>query len=274
MITCHVIEKGLTMPQQRFGFGYAQMRSIIKRCSECIRLYSENHIEIQSALKDLEQYQKLHSERDFVLPADILSGIQKLLQYKHTDTISCFECTPNDLFKDTKDFYEFAKSRHTCRWYSDEKIDHETFIKAIALAQTAPSACNRQSTKVYIIEDNDKKQQVLQLQHGNRGFGYMADKILLITSDMRYWNYKMRPSAYLDAGIFTMNLLYSLHYYKICACTLNAHLSIKKRIKLQKIIGYSKTEIPIVFIATGKAPTQFMIAGSQRLETDYIYKFV
>lgn len=274
MITSHVLEKGITMPQRRLGFGLDRVRAIIKRCTECIHLYSENHIEIQSTLKDLEQYLSLHEVNGFELPSDVLAGIKKLLQHKRYDTISCFESTPDKLFKETKDFGEFAQSRHTCRWYSDEDVDKEVLIKAVALAQTAPSACNRQATRVYIIESEEKLEQVMRMQNGNRGFGHLANKMILVTSDMKGWSYKHRTMAYLDAGIFTMNLLYALHYYKICACTLNANLSIKKRVELQKIVGFSDSEIPAVFISIGKAPEKFMIAGSQRLRLEQIYKFV
>ena len=83
-----------------------------------------------------------------------------------------------------------------------------------------------------------------------------------------------RTSAFLDAGIFTMNLLYALHYYGICACTLNAHLSIKKQKKLRNIVGYSESEIPAVFISIGHAPEKLMITGSQRVKKDAIYKIV
>lgn len=274
MITSHVLEKGLTMPKRRLGFGYDRVRAIIKRCNKCIHLYSEKHMEIQSALKDLEQYLQLHEKEGFNLPSDILVGAKTLLQYKCEETKDCFESAPEDLFIDAKDFCEFAYSRHSCRWYSDEEINHNVLIEAIMLAQTAPSACNRQSTRVYVIESKEKKQQVLHLQNGNRGFGHLANKIILITSDMKCWNYNNRTSAYLDAGIFTMNLLYSLHYYKICACTLNAHLTINQRTRLQKIVGYPESEMPIVFISIGKAPAHFQIAGSQRLKVESIYKFV
>lgn len=274
MITSHVLEKGITMPDRRMGFGYDHVRDIVEKCNYAIKNYSENHIEIQSTLKDLEQYIQLHESVNYELPKDISNGIKELLKYKTTDTIECFESTSKDIFKETTGFYEFAHSRHTVRWYSNEKIEKEILVKAIKLAQTAPSACNRQSTKVYVIDTKEKKEAVLKLQNGNRGFGHLADKILLVTSDMKFWSFKTRTSAYLDAGIFIMNLLYSLHYYKICACTLNAHLSIKNRKRLKSVIGYSKSEMPIVFITIGKAPEKFMVAGSQRLKTDSIYSFI
>lgn len=274
MIKSHVLEKGITMPERRLGFGYNRVRQLIEKCTYAIQEYTENHIEIQSTLNDLEQYLLLHQKENFELPNDISDGISSLLKYKHYDTTVCFETTRNQYFSPTADFREFANQRHSVRWYSDEKIDNGTIINAIKLAQTAPSACNRQSTRVYVIESEEKKQQVLNLQNGNRGFGHRADKILLITSDMKFWEFKTRPSAYLDAGIFTQNLLYALHYEKICACTLNAHLTIKQRKNLKNIIGYSESEMPIVYIAIGKAPEHFMVAGSQRLNTEQILQFV
>lgn len=274
MVTSHVLEKGITMPERRLGFGYERVRDIIKRCKNVISKYGNDHIEVQSTLKDLEQYLHIHEGVGFNLPEDILSGINEMLKYKIMDTTACFECSPEELFKNTNNFYEFAHSRHTVRWYSDEKVDKDYLVKAIELAQTAPSACNRQSVKVYVIDSEDKKKEVLKLQNGNRGFGDKADKILLITSDMKCWNYMNRSMAYIDGGIFTQNLLYALHYHKICACTLNAGMTIEERKKLEKVVGYTSSEIPIVFITIGRVPEHFKVAGSQRLNVEDIYKFV
>lgn len=274
MIMSHVLEKGITMPERRLGFGYDRVRQIIESCTNAIQEYTENHVEIQSTLNDLEQYLFMHQKENFELPNDISNGITCLLKYKHYDTTVYFETTRDQYFSPTTNFREFANQRHSVRWYSDEKIEYDSLMNAIKLAQTAPSACNRQSTKVYVIESDEKKQHVLNIQNGNRGFGHRADKILLITSDMKSWGCKDRTSAYLDAGIFTQNLLYALHYEKICACTLNAHLTIKKRKSLRNIVGYTESEMPIVFIAIGKAPERFMVAGSQRLKTEDILQFV
>ena len=106
------------------------------------------------------------------------------------------------------------------------------------------------------------------------GFGDSADTIVLITSDQRYWTWRERTMAYLDAGIFTMNLLYAFHYHQICACPLNALMSIKKRKALRAVVNYSKTEIPMIFISIGRAPEQFMVPGSQRVKINQICQFV
>jgi len=274
MVANHVLEKGITMPERRLGFGYERVRSIIAKCRRYIREYTANHIEIQSSIDILNQFYKIHTEEKFTLPDDIVNGIQKLSKHKIYETNSCFETSKAEYFAPTDNFKDFAHSRHSVRWYSDEHISDESLINAVHLAQTAPSACNRQGIRVYIITSQDKKEEVLKLQNGNRGFGHRADRLLLITADMGYWKCDQKTSAFLDAGIFTMNLLYALHYYKICACTLNAHLTIKKRKNLKRIVGYSASEIPVVFIAIGNATDRFMITGSQRVEPKTIYKIV
>ena len=71
-----------------------------------------------------------------------------------------------------------------------------------------------------------------------------------------------------------MNLLYALHYFKICACTLNAHLNVRKQAKLRKIVGMEKAEIPVCFIAIGKPKERMRIAKSRRLALRNILKFV
>ena len=274
MIANHVLEKGITMPGRRLGFGSEIVRSVINKCKKYIRDYSPNHIEIQCSIDILKQYYDLHIDNHFVLPEDIVSGIQELIKSKLYDTKLCYETTKSEYFAHKDDFKDFAYSRHSVRWYSDENVSDEDVIKAIHLAQTAPSACNRQEVKVYVVTTENKKKAILELQKGNRGFGHLADKILLITTDMGFWKCNNRTSAFLDAGIFTMNLLYALHYYGICACTLNAHLSIKKQKQLRSIVGYSESEIPAVFISIGHAPEKLMITGSQRVKKDAIYKIV
>lgn len=273
-IVSHILEKGITMPKRRLGFGYDNVRVVIRRIKQIIIKYSSHQIEIQSAICDLKQYYKIHKEANFDLPADIDAGINEILKYKQYDTQPCFEIAKDEYFKETNNFAEFANQRHSVRWYTDGPITDDEIVKVINLAQTAPSACNRQGTKVYVISTEEKKKEVLKLQKGNRGFGNKAERILLITNNMNKYKYSNKAMAFTDSGIFTMNLLYALHYYKICACTLNAALSIRKERNLRKIIGYSKSEFPVVFISIGHAPEKIMIAGSQRLKTHDICNFI
>ena len=275
MITSHVLEKGITMPNRRLGFGYLRVRGIIRQCNDCIDKYGYESVEVQSALNDLYEYLYIHESSDFQLPEDIGISIRQLMKQTHFIGNSFSAITTKDnYFKPIIGFEQLAYQRHSVRNYANKIIDMDIIYKVLRLAQTAPSACNRQSVREKVISDKQKKEAVLNLQNGNRGFGHLADKILLITSEQGTWGYKTRTSAYLDAGIYTMNLLYALHYYKLCACTLNCHLSIGEMKKLRKILDIPTSELPIVFISVGHAPDQFMIAKSQRLDVERIIKII
>lgn len=276
LIKTHIIEKGITMPNRRYGFGYDRIRKLMRLCGSYIDKYGYNNVEIQSAIDDLFEYQKIHKDVDFKLPDDICKGIDNLLTYRISceDSVNYHDITSEDLFHKYGSFTEFAMSRHTCRFFSNKDIDKSLLESAIQTAIKAPSACNRQSTRVKIFSTDENKQFILNIQTGNRGFGQNAKMILMITSVQSAWEYMFRTSAYLDAGLFTMNLLYALHEKKIATCVLNAHLIPKKIKQLHKKGFLSKEEIPIVFIAIGIPPEKFDIARSSRLKINDIIQYI
>lgn len=275
LVTSHVLEKGITMPNRRLGFGYERVRLVIEKCRFCISKYGSESNEIQSAITDLCDYLAIHEKESFQLPEDIITGIRKLEKFRaNNKTSSWMLFTPDTFFKECSSFEDFTNSRHTCRYYAQEPVEIEKVVDCIRIAQTAPSACNRQSTRVYIISSKEAKQVVLKYQNGTRGFGQDADKFLLVTAVQSAWDIKQSKSAFIDAGMFTMTLLYALHEKKICACTLNAHIYGKRLKDFYREIGISKSEIPIVFIAIGNATDKFLIAKSARLDKDSIYSIL
>lgn len=271
LVISHVLEKGITMPNRRYGFGYDRVRQVIANTKMCIEKYGADHDEIQFALGDLFEYKSIHEGVSFDLPDDIINGINELNDYaSEKSRITSLNCNVSAFFKEWNSFSDFAHSRHTCRHYSDVPVDMEDIKKCIQLAQTAPSACNRQSTKVHIIASKEAKSIVLKYQNGSRGFGQFVDKFLLITADQNAWEVRQQKSAYIDAGIFTMNLLYALHEKHICACTLNAHIYHSQIGGFYKELGLPKSEVPIVFIAIGNPKEDFMVAKSMRIDCENI----
>lgn len=275
LVDSHVLEKGLTMPNRRLGFGQQRVRNIIKYVNEYIREYDANPVQVQATLNDLAEYLSIHKDALYNLPEDIVSGIENLMKYRiDRNTKYSIHCSAENYFADDVDFEKFAYSRRSLRYYSDETVDTDDVIDAIRIAQTAPSACNRQATRVKIIQSKEAKEYVLSVQNGTRGFGNLADKILLVTTDMTNWAPVDRNSAFLDAGIFTMNLLYALHEKKIVACPLNADMNAQLFHDIHKKLNISESEIPVCFITIGKAPKEFMIAKSPRLDTKDVYSII
>ena len=276
LIDSHVLEKGLTMPNRRLGFGLQRVRNLIRYVNEFINDYDAKSTEVQATLNDLAEYLLIHKEADYNLPEDIVSGIEKLMVYRRDKKRAIFSksCTSAMYFPTDVDFERFAYSRRSLRNYSSEPVDVNSVIDAIRIAQTAPSACNRQSTRVKIVQSKEAKEYVLTVQNGTRGFGHLADKILLITTDMSNWSPIDRNSAFLDAGIFTMNLLYALHHKQIVACPLNADMNSETFRNIHKTLNIPESEIPVCFITIGKATDNFLIPKSQRLETNEVFSII
>ena len=275
LIDGHVLEKGITMPERRLGFGYEKVRNLIANCNLYMTSYGEDNIELQAAIADLKQYLTIHLNENYELPQDIKMGIETLISKSEIRDENCYSLTKKDYFKSSRDYYDFANQRKSIRNFSNEDVSEETLLKAVELAQTAPSACNRQSVRVKIISDKGKMEIIHnEIQKGNRGFGHLANKWILITSELGAWSQSQVSMAYIDGGIFTMSLLNALHYYGICACTLNAHLSSSKLKRLQSVLQLPKSEVPIVFIAVGKPKEEFMVAKSRRKNSNDIVTII
>lgn len=272
LVIGHGLEKGITMPNRRYGFGYGVVRLLISLCQEYRAQYGSEKEAFQIALDDLREYLQIHQEANFELPEDIEEGIRKLMAFKTGTGVDCKMVTKEEFFA-YSDFASFAHSRHTSRWFSDEDISDDTIKSVIELANTAPSACNRQSVRVKCVS-GEKKNEILGLQNGNRGFGEKINKLLVVTFLQPSWEYDIQSAGYLDAGIYTMNILYALHYHQLCACTLNAHFEEKNIEKVQQILNLNPLEVPTVFIGVGKPMEKMMIAKSERIGVESVLKFI
>ena len=83
-----MLEKGLTMPNRRLGFGQQRVRNIIKYVNEYIREYDANPVQVQATLNDLAEYLSIHKDALYNLPEDIVSGIENLMKYNNIHFIS------------------------------------------------------------------------------------------------------------------------------------------------------------------------------------------
>lgn len=264
----HVIEKGLTMPEFRPGFGLEKLRSLINHCTlfSSRQCCDEISSQFSHALKVITEYKKVHELLRYTLDKELLLSIDLLLsKFSNTFSSSQLFMKKDEYFKyKESSFLQFSQSRHSVRNF-EGSIDISRYKKAICLAQDAPSACNRQPSRVYLIQSKDIISKVLSLQSGNRGFGYLADKLIILSAEIGgYLHVYERNTAYIDGGIYAMNLLYALHFYEIGACALNWSSTIENDIKLRKICKINESETIILLIACGNVPDQFKLALSHR----------
>lgn len=269
---CHVIEKGMVLKETELGYGKEVVESLLRLLD---RYMSENYptsnISFIAAVSSLQEYVRFHEKNNYDV-VDLKSRINEFSIPENCALGGTTELKRDEILRYAKmDFNGFSQNRFSIRNFTGDPVDLSLLKKAIRIAQKTPSVCNRQSSRVYIIQDEKLKNAVLACQKGHRGFGHLADKILIITSDLRsFCGIHERNQPFIDAGMFGMSLLYGLHYVGLGACALN--WSVEKDIdrKLKKAEEVGDSEVIVFMIAVGNIPEMVKVAKSARKKLDEI----
>ena len=258
----HVIEKGLTMPRRRLGFGKGAVVHLVNLISSFEKRFGRDDPQVRHAVGVLRAYRELHRESPDAMPR-----LDAFLA-AHSDIPAADEphVTRGEFFaaKDAP-FPRFAASRHVCRHFAGP-VPRETIESAVELALTAPSACNRQHARVHVVDDPALRNRLFAAQGGTRGFGVDADKVIVVTSDLSAirWGWE-RHDCYVNGGIFVMNLCYALHYFGVAHCILHWSVSPEVDRAAHEFLGIPANEAIVQVIACGMPPEEFDVAASPRL---------
>jgi nitroreductase len=271
----HVIEKGLTMPQARLGFGVDRVEAVVNLCLLFKSKYGDGDVQVREAVAVVLEYKQFHLANSHELPVRLNQKIEMLeAQFVHATPSCQLDSDSQKYFEHVEEsFPAFSNSRRSVRYYSDRSIPVDLITEVVDLARNTPSSCNRQGSRVHVFSDKEQIDRILAIQTGNRGFGHLVDKLFIITGDLAYnYNVYERNQVYVDGGMMAMNLLYALHYHKIVACPLNCYLPFSKEKQLKKECGLSGSEVLVAMISCGFAPDAFKIAKSHRYGLDEIMK--
>ena len=264
----HIVEKGLTMPVPRPGFGKKVVLDLCCVIEQHEKMnLSVNNMEFCQSVSVLREYSEFHKKISFALDAEVNENLSRILnKFKHIYGVEQLQLSKTDYFKDIhKSFDIFSRSRYSVRNYTNEQIPLSVLYDCIELAQKSPSFCNRQPTRVHIVKSTVQKQDILELQNGNRGFGHLAETLLVITSVISTTkDIHERNENHLNGGIFIMTLLNALHFNRIGACSLNWSVSNDKDEKLRKLINIPENEVILMIISCGFLPDEISLASSPR----------
>lgn len=273
----HIIEKGLTMPQSRLGFGKDVILSLIDLCIKFNKQYNVNDVQYLHALGVIKEYDEFHQKNNFQLDPVVSTAISNVVKLSSAVSTKQLVFQSDSFFEHIEsNFVQFSNSRMSIRSFDDKKdIPIETLNSVLDLAKNAPSACNRQTWRTYIIQDKDEVQKILNAQGGNRGFGHLANKVIIIAGELGgFASPGERNQVFIDGGIYAMNLLYSLHYYEIGSCILNCSHSVEKDGKIRSLLKIKESEVFIAMIAIGIPSSNFKVALSKRYGIEHTNKFI
>lgn len=273
----HILEKGLTMPNRRYGFGAEVVKKLMLQVDDFESRYGRDD-QIDHAAGVIRAYFELHYEADaFKSISD--PGYWKLIklflsQHNGIPVAKQLHVRRTDFYsKRQSAFPEFAWSRHTLRHYANTDLPSVKIREAVDLARSTPTACNRQHCHVYCVSDKTQMEKLLAIQGGNRGFGHLANKLLVVTADLQdLCVVRERDDIFVNGGMFLMNLCYALHYYEVAHCILNWSRTPEEDQDMRKIVAIPPSETVIAILSCGEAPDEFDVAVSPRKNFDEYFK--
>ncbi len=270
-VLIHTIEKGLSLPQVKKNFGH-------EKILEIIRLYEAYKIspckEDLSVIELAEGLLAAYIAHCTACGDDIAFIPEKYRNLGKNHNNAGTICVSGGK-KLGLDFKEFAVARHSSRQFKDETVDDAIIEQVVELAQTAPSACNRQSVRIFAITNKEKIQRVVRLHGGMRGFS-LPSVIFVVASDLSaYLNEGERDTPFVDGGIFLMNMLYSLEYYNLASCPIIWSSEPTNDTILYDIADIPKSFEIVGLIAAGVIPEDgFKAAYSKRKPVADVLKIV
>lgn len=270
-ILVHAIEKGMSLPSCRPGFGKEKVSILISYCNEYKKMgniQDPQALEMGSAIINAYiEFQQAHGESVDFIPQQFLDG---------TKNSNCMLAGILEVpAKEKTNFEMIAKGRHSSRCYSERSVSVELVRSAVQLAQTAPSACNRQATRIYACTNREKIMKIIALHGGMRGFD-IPGAIFVITGDLRlYQNEYERNTLFVDGGIFLMNLLYALDSLGLVACPLIWGSEPADDKKLSEILNIKPHEKIVAWISAGYCPGKaFKAAISSKRDLNTILRII
>ncbi|MGX5025885.1 nitroreductase family protein [Enterobacter asburiae] len=273
----HRIEKAFTFPEPRYGFGKEVIPRLINNLVNYNTAFCADSV-YYIGVGSLKAYIRFHDNNNQKLPDFFLSNIHKIpsADFEHEECeLAGYSQANINFSSDDGSLANHLRSRRSCRNFDINKtleINNELLKDIIELSITAPSVCNRQHWRVHFFS-GETKNKVLDYQNGNAGFQENIPYIAVVTSDLRaFYSQNERNQPYTDGGIFSMNLMYSMHNFGLATCPLNWCNSARVEHRFKKLNLIPDNEVTILIIAFGYPDEKALYAKSPRLSVENFYK--
>lgn len=248
---CHRIEKGLLIPNPRPRWGWDKIHRLISLESqdEFVKTLKESIISkyLNAKLSSGDSYDVEEAKR-IISPDD--KNRAGVLVLKKRDVLVDWEIGK-----------QLFLTRHSIRDFSDKRIIKKDLEDAIALANRCPSACNRQLTKVYVVDGAERHRLC-----NSDVEGIYPPCFLLITGNINAFAKDEMYDWMVSSSIFAGYLSLSLHLKGIGSCCLRKPLWIESESmkEMREYFNIPEEEQIVLEMAIGYYKDEFTVAQSSR----------
>lgn len=268
----HTIEKGLSLKNPRKGFGQQKVLKLLKRLNKYFDVYGKTDKEfLIYPLGTIKHY--IHYTKSTGVEIPIIEREYKILMEKSgfvdvKEQGGIIQVSKDEILKKCNSSFEsLLNSRHSIRYFSKETVTKDIIEKALNLAQRTPSACNRQGWHTHVFQ-GEESVRLIKWQGGSHGFEDEIRTSILVTANLKAFLYYEIHQAYVDGGLYAMNLVNALHSLGLGTIPLSCGFTHSK-LKGLKQFNISENEVPIVIIGVGYLLDKFNVAISKRKDIKF-----
>lgn len=195
----HMIEKGMSLSEPRKGFGQQKIAVLFEMMDQYLKMgYPSDGMPFQDAIIVLNAYVDMQKGLGY----ENAAMVEKLKTYDkyRIDGLTAgikYDTRTNLMSNVDKPFPEFFYSRHSMRQFESKSLNIKDVEKAIKIAQKAPTACNRQASKVYLYQDKATNDALGELIAGNTGFQQEVPNYLVVTAMFLRFMTRLREIKYM-----------------------------------------------------------------------------
>lgn len=281
----HIVEKGLSLPAPRPGFGVENIRLLTSEVAAYVERFGPDGL-AAACVGALRAYHAFNQRAGVASPVAI-EVLAALEQRVFSRAALGGECASEGCFGGVDwlraadleqagrgGFEEVAGSRRSVRNFRSEVVPAAEVLAATRVAQSTPSVCNRQAWRVHCYQGEDACRPLLEIQTGNRGFTETIKTLLIVTCRLSaFMSAGERNEAYIDGGMFSMSLVYALHARGVGSCCLNLCLEPRDDRRFHLVGDIPDEEVLVMAIAIGYLPEALAIAQSKRGPVEEVLKF-
>lgn len=263
-VYAHNIEKGLSLPSPRPGFGTKNLGLLLPAIRDYVdRFGSDDTLaRVQGVLEAYVQFNKSVNNLDYPYKKTIA---ETLLLISTSPRGGIKTVTRDELMHSVESVSpDFFLSRSSVRVYSQRAVDIAKIETAIRIAQKSPSVCNRQSGFVHVLTKRADIDAALKLQGGANGFADNVPMLLVITTKTRNFYGSERNQRWIDGGLFAMSLILGLHMQGLGTCCLNWSKPPASDRALKSMLQIDADRSVIFLLAVGEVLDEYRVAKSEK----------
>lgn len=173
-----------------------------------------------------------------------------------------------------EDLEELVARRRSVRWYRQEPVPRALIDRAMQVAVTSPSACNRQPFEFRIFDDPALLSHVAKVPGGVRGFAENFPCFVAIVGRLRAFPKEYdRHVIFVDGALAAMSFIYALELLGVGTCCINWADRKGAEEEMARLLGLEPDERVVMCMSLGFPDPEAKVPYSQKKTLDEIRSY-